>query len=359
MSNIPSPITSRLPIMLVDVPRYNEILQRGFARFPERAENYRKLQLKQFSPVCDQVPGKMYIEPVGRCNFRCIACDLSITEGGKRSDDMSLADLDKLLDQFYGLYEVILNGVGEGTLHRGIFDMIRKCADRDIWVLISTNGSLLHQREGYKRFIDSGVGEVVCSFDGSTKEVFERIRPGAKFDKLVQNFTLLNDYANSQGLLRTRSYTVVQTHNFHQLKDIIALAARIGFPRHSFGLGLFNWSNEGLNETIRQIGNYETFTDDYGFELIEHGKKHGIDVTFMWNNGRYTRETVCPFPFERAFIGSDKKIAPCCRVNPQAVDLGYADDFAAAWNADKFQEFRRQHLSGDIPKVCRLCYDLD
>ena len=352
-------MNSTLPIMLVDEKRYNQILSRGFARFPERRKNWEKLHdpERSHSVIVDHYPGKMYIEPVGRCNFRCIACDLSALDDGVRGEDMTLDQLMDLVDQLPGLYEVILNGVGEGTLHRDLFKMITSFAERDIWVLISTNGSLLHQKDNYRRFIDAGVGEVVCSFDGATKEVFEAIRPGAVFEKLCRNFKLLNDYCKSKDLLRTRSYTVVQNLNVDTLKDIIDVVTRLGFPRHTFGLGIFNWSNDVLDDRLGGLRQDADVSDEMGWDLIEYGSQLGVEITFMFNEDRFKRGEICPYPFERAFVGQDLKIAPCCRVNPKAVDLGYAHNFAEAWNSAKYQEFRRQHLRGEIPKVCQFCYE--
>ena len=258
-----------------------------------------------------------------------------------------------------GLYEVILNGVGEGTLHKDLFKMIEYLAKRDVWVLISTNGSLLHQKENYKRFIDAGVGELVCSFDGATKEVFEAVRPGAKFEKLCKNFKMLNDYCGFKNLLRTRSYTVVQNLNSSTLYDIINVVSDLGFPRHTFGLGIFNWSNEDLDSNLDELRDGAEVSDELGWKLVEHGKTKGIEITFMFNEARFRKDEICSYPFERAFVGQDMKIAPCCRVNPKAVDLGYAHDFAAAWNSQKFMDFRRRHLEGDIPKVCKFCYEED
>ncbi len=36
--------------------------------------------------------------------------------------------------------------------------------------------------------------------------------------------------------------------------------------------------------------------------------------------------------------------------------MGDAKKMAEEWNHDKYQEFRRLHLEGKIPKMCRNCY---
>jgi pyrroloquinoline quinone biosynthesis protein E len=52
---------------------------------------------------------------------------------------------------------------------------------------------------------------------------------------------------------------------------------------------------------------------------------------------------------------------PCCYVgNPDVLQIGEPIEgertFAAIWHGEPFAAFRRRHLAGDLPAVCRRCY---
>ena len=53
---------------------------------------------------------------------------------------------------------------------------------------------------------------------------------------------------------------------------------------------------------------------------------------------------------------------PCCTVgNPDTYQIGPSlknnGSFSEVWKSDEFAEFRRAHLEGRPPQICRACYD--
>ena len=42
--------------------------------------------------------------------------------------------------------------------------------------------------------------------------------------------------------------------------------------------------------------------------------------------------------------------------NPDVLELGEPHSLKEEWNGEAYQNFREQHLSGNIPKACRSCY---
>ena len=350
---------STLPKMTVDQARYDEMLQKGFERFPKRKENYLKLKQKPREVVLDTLPGVLYLEPMGRCNFQCPMCDLQVIPS-RRSGQMTFEQFKGIVDPLVNsVYEAKMPGVGEATLHRDIFDMIPYLADHHIWLHMATNGSLLDKKEAYRRLIDAGIGELTLSVDGATADVFETVRPGAVFDRVTKNFKLVNDYCNKNGLLRTRSFTTVQKTMRHQFREIVEYAAANGFRRHSFEFGLFDWGQEAMRETIESLRDHAPLTADEGWELVELGKKLGVEVSFLFLEHSLTLKNVCHFPFERIFVGSTMQIGPCTHIGYRGKDLGNGADVVGAWNGEIYRKFREDHLSGNIPPECRYCYKMN
>ena len=115
------------------------------------------------------------------------------------------------------------------------------------------SGSLLHIRHHIERLIDSGVGEVQTSFDGANKEVFESIRRKSNFEKVVENFTNLNKYANQMDRPYTRMWVVLQQKNRHQLFDFVELAKKMEFRRLTFSLSIGDWGQDSWKDKTEEL----------------------------------------------------------------------------------------------------------
>lgn len=309
----------------------------------------------------DYMPVRLDIENVSRCNFHCTMCPVSHWPKGKRADDLCLEDFKRLIDEQFGLVEIKIQGMGEPTLQGDTyFDMIRHARDRAIWVRTVTNASLLHLRDNYRKLIDSGVNEVQISFDGATKEVFESIRAGAVFERVRDNCKLINAYCRERGVDRTKMWTVVQRDNVHQVGELVELGAEMGFRHLVFSLNLHGFGSAEW-ATINGPNSVEyEFTDDMAWPHIERGRALGINVYFWRQTSRYSTASpgsLCPWPFERAYVSSDLRIVPCCVLgNPEYADLGDARALTAAWTGETWRQFRQAHLDGHIPEICQGCY---
>jgi len=191
------------------------------------------------------------------------------------------------------------------------------------------------------------------SVDGSTKEVFEKIRAKSNFEKVIDNCKLINDYGASVGKRRTKMWTVVQNDNIHQLDDLVKLGAELGFPSMVFSLDVGDWGQEEWAD--KNVGfRLSDFDDDEGLRLINLGKKLGIDVYFWYLESKYgvgEKSKLCPWPFERAYVSSDMRVVPCCMIaNPDSYELGDASGgFESVWFSDTYKQFRKAHVEGRIP----------
>ncbi len=156
---------------------------------PEALANYLAFMASERrSAEVDYLPIRLDFENVSRCNFRCTMCTVSEWPKGRRAADMALADFERLLDEQVGLVEVKVQGLGEPTMQgEDYFAMIRLARSRHIWVRTTTNASLLHLKDNHRKLVDSGVNEIQISIDGADAEVFQAIRRGAVFDRVIAN----------------------------------------------------------------------------------------------------------------------------------------------------------------------------
>lgn len=349
-----------LPRPSPDPTLWQTTLESGFADFLERKENYLKYQAAQRGEMLNYLPIRLDVENVSRCNYRCTMCQVSDWPGMKRAEDMTFEDYKALIDSQEGLIEIKLQGMGEPLLGPCYFDMIRYARQRHLWVRSTTNASLLHLKENYQQVIDSDICELQVSIDGATKPTYEAIRRGGRFEKVINNCRLLNRYAHEAGRRRTRMWVVLQKGNASEVELFPRLAADIGFERLTLSLDLNDWGQDAWRSRNDQVDIHRAFNLEQAQRLIEEGKQLGVEVTYWFIDEKYDTSDpmkLCQWPFERAYISSDMRIVPCCMMaNPEVMDLGDAREMTREWNGPKMVAFRKLHLSGKIPKVCRSCY---
>ena len=328
-----------------------------------RWDNYRRYSAssrREERP--NYLPIKLDIENVSRCNFRCTMCSVSQWPKGRRTHDMPLESFKALIDAQTGLVEIKLQGMGEPLIQRDpYFEMIRFARDRRIWVRTTTNGSLLHLNDNIAKLVAADPNEVQISIDGATAAVYESIRRGSVFDRVVRNVSALNAAFEAAGKTRTKMWTVVQQANRDELVALVRLAARLGFKSQVFSLELVDWGMESWRAANDKVTVTDDLDPDELLGLVALGESLGVRVQFWHTTEKYTTDSptgLCPWPFERAFIGSDGRIVPCCTIgNPDVLEIvrdGVSMD--QAWFGEAYAEFRRDHLNGRIPPACRSCY---
>jgi MoaA/NifB/PqqE/SkfB family radical SAM enzyme len=183
------------------------------------------------------------------------------------------------------------------------------------------------------------------------------------FEQVVKNCKLINGYCESKGVELTKMWTVVQNGNRHQLTQLVDLAHEMGFKSMGFSLNLVDFGTDRWREINDGVTVERTFTRREADELMAKGKALGIRVRFWSVTQKYTTDKVanmCPWPFERAYISSDLRVVPCCIIgNPDVSEIGSArENFSGVWFGSEMRDFREAHLKGDIPTVCRSCYDM-
>lgn len=339
-------------------PEYDKVIQRGFERFPDRYANYQRYKQNPRSANPDYLPIKMDVENVSRCNLSCPMCLVSLTKTQKRAEDISFEDYKAILDEQIGIYEIKIQGVGEPFLHKDFIQMVSYAAEKDIWTRSTTNATILHQDENYKKIIDAGIGELQISVDGTTKDSYEAIRKGARFDRMVENCKLINEYCASLGVEKTRMWSLIQRDNIAELKEFPKFAKELGFNRLTLSLDVNGWGDEELTQKNKDKNVSLLLNEQMVQEVLDVSANLGIDTTFWDISTKYSKQNVCPWPFERVYISSDKKVVPCCMIaNPDIFSFGEIKTFGDIWNGTEYTGFREAHLNGNIPPVCKFCYE--
>lgn len=340
---------------------YDRERELRLASSPDCRLNYERYLATRGTPLPDYLPIKLDIENVSRCNLRCTMCVVSDWHKGRRAADLSLDSFKRLIDEQFGLVEIKLQGIGEPMLQRDdFFTMIEYARAQHIWVRVTTNATLMHVRDGWRRLIDSDINEIQISVDGATPQSYEAIRRGARFHHVMENISTINAYQHGRGVERTKMWTVVQKGNKDELPALVDLASKLLFTNQVFSLELSDWGVEPWR-TTNSASSVSMATDDL-LALVERGRGLGVRVAFWHVAAKYNREHLCPWPFERAYVSSDERVVPCCYVgNPDVAQIGPALDHGRGlgdiWRGKDYHDFRQAHIDGRLPTFCRSCYE--
>jgi len=342
---------------------YKESIQKSLNFSHKRKENYKKYLNFKNSPKTEKLnflPVRLDIENVSRCNFKCTMCIVSQWHKGRRAEDLSLKNFKKIIDEFYSLVEIKLHGLGEPLMQGDdYFKMINYAKDKKIWVRSVTNASLLHIKDNYKKLIDTNIDEVQISFDGATKNVFEKIRRQSKFEQILKNCESINKYAKNNNRNVIKAWCCLQKDNYDEFFEIIKICSKLGFNQIVFsldlgGAGISKFYNENKKKNILCKINRENLE-----EGIKFGYKNNIIVQYWIINKKYNKKYLCPWPFEWSLISSDLRMVPCCMIgNPDHFEIETSKKkFVEKWLSKEYEKFRFNHLNGNMPKCCKNCYE--
>jgi radical SAM protein with 4Fe4S-binding SPASM domain len=138
-----------------------------------------------------RLPPLLRIETTNACNSKCTICRHRQIQ--RPIQQMDEGRFTQIIDQgaAWGCREVHLHNFGEPLLDDRLEAHVRYAKQRGVArVKIFTNGSLLDELRA-RSLIDAGLDEIKISFDGASKEEFERIRFPLKFDCVIGNIDRL------------------------------------------------------------------------------------------------------------------------------------------------------------------------
>jgi sulfatase maturation enzyme AslB (radical SAM superfamily) len=161
--------------------------------------------------LCDQ--DKFYtikwlnLEFCSACNLRCKWCTL---DHQKKVVMMSPIILEKVLDELAGnrnfkLERIDLHNGGEVLLHNNLKEMLgivssrRRYLNHHPLISLLTNATLLTQEKAEMIIQSSALDEIRFSVDGGTKELFETIRVGAKWEVVKEHILKFVEINNRSG----------------------------------------------------------------------------------------------------------------------------------------------------------------
>lgn len=288
-------------------PAYREY-RRWWREYPEQG-------------IVSDFPLFLDLEVTSICNLQCPFC--ATTYRGKLIPRGSMTEtlFRKLIDEgaAHGLYGVKLNYRGEPLLHPAIDRFVAYAKQRGlIDVYFNTNALLLDESMA-ERLIDAGLDRISVSFEGTTREVYERNRVGSSHERVLANLAGLQELKRRRGVSHPRLR--VQTVKLPEI-DL---------------------------EEYRRF--WTERADEVAYLDYKEMKERRQGVVDPW---------VCPQLWQRLGVMYDGTIIPCNHDDDALLKLGDAnrDRLRDCWHSAALTELRRRHRAGEAHLLpgCDGCY---
>ena len=274
------------------------------------------------------MPRTYWLDITSICNLRCIMCPQA--KGlAKRQAKMPIETFKGIIDGVCENHpQIKLYLSGEPLLHDNLFDMIEYASAKRCQTEIHTNATLLTE-EISKRLLSSSLTFITFSFDGCSPEIYEQLRPPAKFEKVKSNIKRYLDLRRKGG--GCGPHTTVEIIRMKDTKSQI---------QEFVG----EWKTSGVDSV--NITDYMTWLGSVNDSRVENFPNHGYRP--------------CGEPFNHGCILSDGTVVPCCMDVNGKMPLGNINEasFREIWLGDEYSRLRAQMLANSIPmgSICDGCY---
>lgn len=305
---------------------FHMIEDKGGDTSPEYKEYRRKWVENPNNDIVGDFPIHLDLEANTNCNLKCFMCFQSFDPPKKELMGMEM--FKKAIDEGVekGLCSVKTMYRGEPLLNQDMAEMVRYAKQKGvIEVMFNTNANLLTEEKA-RELIDAGLDKIICSIDGCTKDVYESVRIGGNFEKVVENLKNLQRIKKERGIKKpvVRVQTVDTPKNHEQIGEYIEFWGKIA--DQVAVEDMLDW--EGEEEDATPLENFS-----------------------------------CAQLWQRLIVLADGDVLPCCRAMSGATEklevLGNIKNqrLGEIWKSKRLETLRDFHRKGESHKLkmCRLC----
>lgn len=324
------------------------------------------LEARQRGALLNQAkPFAITVDLSTSCHLSCPYC--SVGNGTIRRPKALMSEkLHQDLIEELGaeLFVIWYFSTGEPLLNRKLPAIIAQNQGKEIFSAVSTNLSVNLDQTFWDDLLQSGLGLLSVSLDGTSREVYQKYRVGGDFELATRNLRRLIERKKELGL----KYPVVMwrfllfAHNSHQIKQVCQTATDWGVDLVEFYPGVTPPTPEpGAVNCFKGPLNLPTFSSPFLKVALRRQdsplRKLLSDYPEVTEIVQGPHNPICDWPYFGAVIYPDGAVGPCCVINDQEGDLGEVilnqRSFLEIWNGESYQKIRRQE-QGTVCSACPL-----
>jgi radical SAM protein with 4Fe4S-binding SPASM domain len=294
------------------------------------------------------LPFYVQIESTTKCNLKCKMC--------RRTNDVNcdipISLFKSIVDEFknsrFISRRLDFTGLGEPLFHPKISSMIEYAKKHGFTVSLTSNFTLIN-REKSLSLINAQLDYLYVSFDGATKNTFEKIRVGANFEETLEKIRL---FVNTRRKLKFKKpklmfETTISEGNVHEIEQIVKLAEAL----KADGIYFFR-------EVKPERHDYSK--DPFASVNWKEINKSGIEILV----NRPERASRLCVGMIGCYITFDGKVLPCNRLIQLAPREEYClyqfgdlsqNSLSEIWFSKNYRQFRKRLALGIYSSFCKSC----
>jgi radical SAM protein with 4Fe4S-binding SPASM domain len=284
---------------------------------------------KSLSKLNRRYPLGVDIGTTNLCNASCIMCPHSKL---KKMGTMDMKLYKKIIDNCAKLKinMITLSFFGEPFLDKTIIEKIKYAKSKGMAVAFYSNASLLNEKFA-KEIIEAKLDGITISFDGATKETYEKIRVHLKFDVVKNN--ILNLIKKRKEMKSDKpKINLVLVELEENKKEIKQFYNEWKSKVNSINIiNMRNWANDI--------------------------QKEGTKESFHFN--KKIKRRPCALIWLKMVVDWNGDVVLCCDDWNHSTILGNLKNqtIEEIWKGEKLRKIREAHVKGEFYKVplCSGC----
>lgn len=301
------------------------------------------------------------LDTTNACNLRCRMC-YTADEGNRARQDMSVPLYEKIAGQVFSKARFLYLGCAtEPLLNNDFKRLVAITAKSGVpFVSLCTNGMLMTE-EIADALIAGGFSEIIFSVDGATRETYEFIRRGARWEKLVSVLDMLDARKRALGSQTPQgriNFTCMR-RNIGELPGMVKFAGEHGIKKvHVRHLLRFGDSDPEMPYSTAV--DYLRMYDQSAAAAREQAPRSGVELSLPTAPGSRVQapgkggkaceaNPYCMVPWFEVVIGSNG-IYRLCSTFPAFGNLA-EESFESIYDGGKMKELRKSLLRRS-PDAC-------
>ena len=287
-------------------------------------------------------PISMSIEPTTACNLSCPQCPSGLKQFTRPTGNLKPALFRKIIDEVAEhLIYLTLYFQGEPFINPHFSEMVRYASQKGIFTATSTNAHFITATVA-QEIIESGLGKLIISIDGTDQQTYEQYRVGGELEKVIEGIQNIREAKNRLEVSHPfiELQFIVFKHNSHQKDKIKSLSEEWGVDKLTLKTAQV-YDFENGEEWIPDETNFSRYKKTpSGYRL--KGKLYN-HCWRMWHSN---------------VVSWDGRIVPCCFDKDAEHFLGniHENEMSAIWEGKSYNEFRGKILSDrKAIEICRNC----
>jgi len=306
----------------------------------------------------------VFIEQNNTCNLKCAMCGFSDPRvGAVPRYHMSAALFEAIARQVFPATNYLhMSLMTEPFMTAGFPDRLMLVRQFGVpYSRVVTNGTLLTEAT-IEKIIDSQITSLTISIDGGTKELYEEIRIGARFETVLANIELFKELRARRGtrLPHLQINHVLMERNVDHFEEFLLLLDSIRpeqidvrtIEPMTYVTGLES-RDEAFYEKVRRVrplyADYcsRNHIEDCGFIRDQAGVIDLITAT--------GQRMTCRRPWDTLAIHANGDVHPCMSwTRPPAGNLA-RQSFEEIWHGENLEQLRREFEIAQPGIDCQRC----